>query len=264
MNTRGNLGWSNYNALITSFESNNFRSTGLSFTARYTLGLAKDNLSSTFADTPTAFFLGFTDEFHPEYDYGPSDFDVRHRFAGSFNYEPAHFNKSSSSLTRQVLGGWSLNGTAVVRSGYPFSIYDCTFASVTCARLTPSGPVVVNSSNPPDTGDANSFTMVDLSNQTITTPPNPISGNYNFGPFPVEMTRRNAFRGPGFWNVDMGLYKRIHFTERYSLQLRAEVFNLLNHPNLYTDYTSNDVSSSNVLSYKDGRRNVQLAVKFIF
>jgi hypothetical protein len=78
------------------------------------------------------------------------------------------------------------------------------------------------------------------------------------------MTGRNAFTGPGFWNLDTGLYKKIHFTERYTLQLRAEVFNLLNHANLFTDYSSNDVSSGNVLASRDGRRNVQLAVKFLF
>src|SRR6266508_5365 len=97
MHTRRNDGWSNYQGLITSFQSNNFRKTGLSFTARYTLSSAKDNLSSTFADTSQTFFLGFTDQFHPEYDYGPADFDVRHRFASSFVYEPTFFDKSSSA-----------------------------------------------------------------------------------------------------------------------------------------------------------------------
>jgi hypothetical protein len=264
MNTRRNDGRSNYHAVISSFESNNFRNTGLSFTARYTLSSAKDNLSSTFADTSQAFFLGFTDQFHPEYDYGYADFDVRHRFSSSFVYEPTMFDKSSSSAARAVLGGWSLNGGVVIRSGYPITIYDCTRASITCARLLPSGPVTFNNSNPPDTGDANSFTLANLSNQTLRVPTNPLITNYNFGPYPANMTKRNAFRGPGFWNIDTGLYKKIHFSEKYALQLRAEVFNLLNHANLYTDYGSPDVSSGNVLGFRDGRRNVQLAAKFIF
>jgi hypothetical protein len=90
-------------------------------------------------------------------------------------------------------------------------------------------------------------------------------GNYNFGPFPENMTARNAFRGPGFWNVDAGLYKRIRFTERLSLQLRAEAFNLFNHANLFVDYGSPDVSGGgNVLGNRLGRRNVQLAAKIIF
>jgi hypothetical protein len=42
---------------------------------------------------------------------------------------------------------------------------------------------------------------------------------------------RNAFKGPGYTNVDLNLAKRWHVGERYSAQLRIEVFNLFNHPN---------------------------------
>ena len=262
MNTRRNDGYSNYNGLTFSLDSNNFRQTGLTFTAKYTLSSAKDNLSSTFADTSQAFFLGFTDQYNPELDYGPADFDVRHRFTTGFTYE-VPFN-GNSAAARHLLGGWSFNGLAVLRSGYPFTIYDCTFAGVTCTRLVPTGAVNVNSSNPPDAGSANRFTMVDLSNQTARVPANPISGNYNFGPYPAEMTRRNAFRGPGFWNVDAALYKRFRITETKSIQLRAEVFNIFNHANLFTDYGTAEVNEPGVLAFRNGRRNVQLAVKFIF
>jgi hypothetical protein len=130
--------------------------------------------------------------------------------------------------------------------------------------LLPNGPVTVNNGNPPSTGDPNSFTLVNLATQTRRVPPGIDGTDYNFGPFPVDMTRRNAFRGPGFWNVDAGIYKRIRFSERYSLQLRGELFNVFNHANLFTNYPSTDVSSGNVLAYRDGRRNVQLAAKFIF
>jgi hypothetical protein len=269
MNTRRNDGYSNYNALIVSLDSNNFRNTGLTFTARYTYSVAKDNLSSTFAETGQTFFLGFTDQFRPDLDYGHADFDVRNRFSGSLNYEVPF--KGDSALTRTVLGGWSINGTFVARTGFPFTIYDCSLANITCARLTPSSPVVINTSNPPDAGSENTFTLADLSNQTITTQGNPFVGNYNFGPYTEGMSRRNAYRGPGFWNVDLGVYKRIRFNERFSMQLRGEIFNLFNHANLYTDYTSPDVSSGNVLGRRGvtdvntlERRNVQLAVKFIF
>jgi hypothetical protein len=267
INSRANLGYSNYGALIASLESNNFRKMGLSFTARYTHSISRDNLSSTFAETGQTFFLGFTDTFDPKVDYGRSDFDVRHRFSGSFNYEVPY--QGDSTAAKYLLGGWSLNGTVVVRSGNPFTIYDCTNANATCARLLPSTRVVIND-DPPDTGDANSFTLVDLSNQTFRVPGNPLIGNYNFGPFPGSMDKRNAYTGPGFWNLDMGLYKRIRITEGTSLQLRAEVFNIMNHANLFVDYGSPDVSEGNVLSFRGNnsgtleRRNVQLAVKFVF
>ncbi|MDQ3917916.1 MAG: TonB-dependent receptor [Acidobacteriota bacterium] len=272
VNQRGNLGVSIYHAMIASLESNNWRKTGLTFTARYTLARAKDNLSSTFAETGQTFFLGFTDTFNPMLDYGYADFDVRHRFAGSFNYEVPL--KGDSAAGRYLLSGWSLNGILTMRSGYPFTIYDCSFANQTCGRLVVgSNGLKINNGNPPSTGDPNSFTLVDLSafrdaagNVINPALPNPIIGNYNVGPFPNvnQWSRRNAFRGPGLWDVTMGLYKRIRFTERYSLQLRAEAFNVFNHANLFVDYGSPDVSSGNVLAYRDGRRNVQLAAKFIF
>ena len=86
----------------------------------------------------------------------------------------------------------------------------------------------------------------------------------NFGPFPANATKRNQFYGPGFWNLDFAVHKRIQFTERVALQLRGEVFNLFNHANMFVNYGSNDVSQGDVQSVRSGRRNVQLAAKIIF
>ena len=65
--------------------------------------------------------------------------------------------------------------------------------------------------------------------------------------------------------------RNIRLTERYSLQLRAELFNALNHANLYIAPGTQDVSSGFVGAVKGvtpngnvERRNVQLAAKFIF
>jgi hypothetical protein len=43
--------------------------------------------------------------------------------------------------------------------------------------------------------------------------------------------RRNIFRGPAYANLDMSVTKRWNLSERVSLQLRSEFFNILNHPN---------------------------------
>jgi len=51
--------------------------------------------------------------------------------------------------------------------------------------------------------------------------------------FPSNMTHRNAFRAPGLWMWDLGIYKTFKMTERFSLQLRGEFFNVLNHHNFY-------------------------------
>ncbi|HMF57430.1 MAG TPA: TonB-dependent receptor, partial [Pyrinomonadaceae bacterium] len=87
LNTRGNNGFSNYNGLVLSIDSNNFRHMGLQFTARYTYSMTRDNLSSTFSDSLNNADLGLLDPFNPKLDYGNADNDVRHRFVGSFSWE---------------------------------------------------------------------------------------------------------------------------------------------------------------------------------
>ncbi|MGK4495631.1 hypothetical protein ACSLVN_27870, partial [Klebsiella pneumoniae] len=42
---------------------------------------------------------------------------------------------------------------------------------------------------------------------------------------------RNVFVGPSYWNLDLGVTKQFNVTEKVRLQLRAEAFNALNHPN---------------------------------
>jgi hypothetical protein len=42
---------------------------------------------------------------------------------------------------------------------------------------------------------------------------------------------RNAVRGPGFFGFDLSLSRTFKLGERYSLQARADAFNVLNHTN---------------------------------
>jgi outer membrane receptor protein involved in Fe transport len=271
LNTRGNKGYSNYHALIASLESSNLHNLGLQLTARYTYSTTKDNLSSTFSESGNNFNLGFLDPFNPKLDYGYADFDVRHRFSGSFNWDTGalwHLNTHENHFVRHALGGWTLTGIVNLRTGQPFTIFDCTNAAAeVCPRLVPTAdiPSRVNR-NPPSIGK-NAFNLIDLSSQTpgnfsINLPNfGPIS---EFGPFPANMTKRNAFRGPGFWNVDLGVYKNIGITEGTHLQLRAEMYNAFNHANMFVDGASAEVNEGLIAGFKDGRRNVQLALKFIF
>jgi hypothetical protein len=262
------MGHSDYHALIASVESSNLGEMGLQFTARYTLARAKDNLSSTFSEGQNAFNLGFLDALNPDLDYGYADFDVRHRFVGSFNFDTGQatgFNTHQNDFVRNTLGGWTLTGIVNVRSGTPFSVYDCTNAFFqVCPRVTNDGSLALRvPKNPAGTDQPNEFLLLDLTNVTDHHF-DPVTGTGEFGPFPSNMTARNAFRGPGFWNVDFGVHKNIRFGERYSLQLRGELFNAFNHANLFLDGASVDVTEGTVKGFKTGSRNVQLAVKFIF
>jgi len=265
LNTRGNKGYSNYHALIASLESSNLRNTGLQFTARYTYSITKDNLSSTFSESSNNFNLGFLDPFNPKLDYGYADFDVRHRFGSSFNWEIPAFKNDSNAFLKNVLGGWAITGILNVRSGQPFSIFDCSNAAFeVCPRLVPTAslPNSVNH-NPPSSG-TNQFTLISLGTQTPGNYINPLTGTSEFGPFPANMTKRNQFRGPGFWNFDFGTFKNFQLRESVRLQLRAEFYNLFNHANMFVDGASAEVNEGQVTGFKDGRRNVQLAAKIIF
>ena len=58
---------------------------------------------------------------------------------------------------------------------------------------------------------------------------------------------RNIFRGPNYWNVDLGIVKLFDITERFKLQFRTEMFNAFNHPN-FDNPRSASVGSPTVTS----------------
>jgi hypothetical protein len=265
LNTRSNKARSNYNAVIASLDSNNFREMGLGFTARYTYSVAKDNLSSTFSEANNNFNLGLLDPFDPNLDYGYADFDVRHRFSSSFNWQ-IPYAKHFHGPAKQLLDGWVIAGLVNIRSGSPFSVFDCTNAFFeVCMRAEANGTLKFKGSGTgPSTGDPNRFKYIDLSGLT---PGVYVSANgtSEFGPFPADMTRRNAFRGPGFWNADVAVFKNFKFGENRSLQLRSEFYNIFNHANLFVVGEDTDISSFDyVPARKLGRRFIQFALKFNF
>ncbi len=265
-NTRANNGRSRYDALILGMESSNFRRLGLQMTARYTWSKAKDNLSSTFSESSNNFNLGLLDPFNPDLDYGNADFDIRHRFSGSMNWE-LPLARHSEGAVKALLGGWTVTGVLVARTGTPFTLFDCSQANLTtCIRAELNGPVNFSGNGRgTDIGTPNRFNYINLSGLVPSTFVDPFSGGTEVGPFPADMSRRNAFRGPGFWNVDAGLYKTISVTEKYRLQIRGEFYNIFNHPNLFVSSGEADLSSQDyVPAFLDGKRNIQLALKFIF
>jgi hypothetical protein len=94
---------------------------------------------------------------------------------------------------------------------------------------------------------------------------NPITGNTDFGPYPSNMTERDAFRGPAKWNIDFGLNKRFRFRSTRAVQIRFEAFNLLNHANMYVRSDNTDISGTSMITgYEDDYRRMQLGVKFEF
>jgi hypothetical protein len=79
-------------------------------------------------------------------------------------------------------------------------------------------------------------------------------------------SRPNIIPGPPTNSVDFGMEKYIHITERQTFQIRAEAFNLFNHPNLLSpsgNYFFNSASGAKITNARDGR-DIQIALRYAF
>ena len=304
MNFRSDNGYSHYEALNIKLQANNLWNKGLGVVANYTWSHALDNLSSTFSESAQnnqsgLYALGYLDAFNPRLNFGNADFDIRHRFVLSDTWEMPWLKNSSNKLLRAVVGGWGFGSILNIRTGAPFSVYDCTnFNGTAC-------PLYVASAHVPTTGTAVAASGVDFAPNTFNyiTLPNQAGAVLNQGdslgvpvckglyhqgcsytasglPYP----ERNQFFGPGFWNLDANFFKNFKVNERFTVQFRAEMYNIFNHINQYINILNLDVSSmvdvngnatpfvqtqkGGVLGYagqpQDERRNVQFALRLMF
>jgi outer membrane receptor protein involved in Fe transport len=272
INRRSNNSFSNYNAMNVRVELKNVANSGLNLRANYTWAHTFDNLSSTFSESNNNVNLGLLDPFNPKLDYGAADFDIRHRFGFSGIWD-IPFAKNMKGPGHYILHGWTLAPIFTASSGTPFTVFDCTNAFYeVCPRVMTTGTGLVRKGpgNPPlDTtagATPNTYQYIQLPAGSFdSTYANPFTFTSEFGPFPNNMTKRNFYRGPGNWNLDLGIYKTTKVTERFSVQLRGEMYNTFNHANLFVLLDQTDVSSTSYIpARRNGRRNVQLAVKLIF
>jgi outer membrane receptor protein involved in Fe transport len=278
---RGNQGFSIYHSLNTRVTLRNFENVGLDLTANYTWSHAIDNMSSTFFESAAAglysnnitvnngwFVVGLENPFNANMDRGNAEFDLpqRFNFSGSWRIPaPVH-----STALSYLLKGWSINPLFTAHSGTPFSVFDTSVQSQ--AYITPratfngavptTGNGLVASPSTPNTFAYLTFPTASISHVQMTYAP-----GTGFSP----MSGRDAFRGPGWWNLDAGVYKDTKLGERVTLQIRGEVFNLFNHANFYVTGSSADVGVGNTVNGCYGctgstydRRNMQLAAKVTF
>ena len=239
--------------------------TGLALTSRYTLARAKDNLSGTFSDSDNNgyFNVGYLDPFDPMLDYGYAGFDVRHRLSIG-----AIWNLPWGG-TGTWAGGWQLNAIMTARSGYPFSVFDCTNSNIAqaCMRAIDDVNIGKDAKDGPATGNPNEYTLLDLTPilGAAGSYVNPLTGTSEFGPYPSNMTARDAFRGPGAWNVDFIVGKRFRFGTSKAVLVRLEAYNLFNHHNMFVRSDAADISTfTSITGFLDHERKMQLGFKFEF
>ena len=199
---------SSYNALQAIGRVQNVH--GISGFAAYVWSKAIDDASDGIDFVPGAAFP--QDPGNLPAERGPSLFDTRNRFTAAINYELPSWG------SRPRLGsGWELNSIVTVQSGRPIPIANSTDTS---GRFYfNQRPNVVPGVNPilpnwtPSTGYLNPLAFVQ-----------PAYGTFG------DLGRDSIF-GPGLTNVDFSITKNTRLTERLNLQLRAEFFNIFNHPN---------------------------------
>jgi hypothetical protein len=256
INNRGSNGDSYYHAMNVQFQSTDVHHTGLSVVANYTLGHETDELSTSFSETNNAFFLlGYMNPFHPALDHGNGDLDVRHRLVLAPIYRTPFYTGTHGAL-KTALFGWQISGIYSVRTGTPFPYFDSTNDSqagsgYNVPRYTPAtnvGKYKFTSTNGASGNGNNTYAVgnlpaaVPFANSSLVIPGFP-DGISDWGPYPLNMTSRNAFRGPGGWNLDTALSKTLPIHERINLVFRAEGFDVFNHHNLYIQESLDDVAN---------------------
>jgi len=121
-----------------------------------------------------------------------------------------------------AIGGWQLSGLFRLTSGLPFYVtngYQWPTDWDLSGNAIKTGPVTTGTfHNPSDPSVVSAFANFDAAQSSFREP------------FPGEAGQRNNLRGPGYFSLDMGLGKRwqMPWSESHSLQLRWEVFNVLN------------------------------------
>ena len=204
-----------YHSLQTSY--NKRFANGLQVDANYTWSHAIDDV-----DDQGLFDGGPQDYNNFRADRGNSSGDARH--SGSFNVLYAlpvghgrRFLANSNGLLDRIVGGWDIAGLGQFRSGIASTVYIPT-SETGNFNTTNQRPNVVP------------FTSVYPANQSINNWLNPaafaVPAAGTFG-----NSSRGVFYGPGLNNIDLSAIKNTSITESVKLQLRAEIFNILNHPN---------------------------------
>lgn len=255
-NMRTNAFSSNYNALQVTLRKS--YSYGLSFNTNYTYAKALDVLSDLFFNRTG---LGPTNVQNIRQDYGPADFDVRHRFVTTVSYDLPFFKDN------RWIGGWTVNSIITAQTGQPFSVNgsrDSNRDGASNDRATYLGPGSITNAitdNSPADGylDPTMFALTG-SAAAPCDPTDPVT----LGLWCQGRTSRNALNGPSYVNWDFGVAKKFKVTERMAFTFQANFFNLLNHTN-FARPSGNFSSGSFGRSTSDfGPRVTQLALRFDF
>ncbi len=243
-----------YNSLQVSVDRR--YSNGLKVGLAYTLGKSTDNGS----DKRNVLWDPYDDTSYE----GPSNFDRRHALSIYYIYD-LPFWREPTNLLQNLLGGWQISGAAFMRTGTPFTI--------------------TRTDDRAGTGDGSIGQPIDMNGDAFEGTNGKFSGgvtggvaaddnfyfNANaFAQVPVGANRfgnmpRNAVYGPGDQQWDLAIFKNFDLAGTHKMQIRVEMFNFINHPNLSGPNTDpTNANFGRIITKSGDRRDIQLALRYTF
>jgi TonB dependent receptor len=254
------IGIGNYNSF--AFQVNKRFSNGFNLISSYTYSKSLDDTSGIRTQSSPLFPQS---DLCITCDYGPSDFDVKHRVVAStiyyLPYGKGRMWVPSSKIVDAVAGGWELAGLVQLQSGVPWNpnVYSNTANTNTIAGGTES-------------------TRPNLRSKQFYEPHRTVGSTGQYAnpaayaePAPgfLGTSGRNMLYGPGVQNYDVSLDKNfvMPYSEHHHFQIRFDAFNVFNHtdfanPNRYIDMGNfGTITSTNSST---NPRQLQLAGRYTF
>ncbi|MDQ3043332.1 MAG: hypothetical protein M3R11_13290, partial [Acidobacteriota bacterium] len=260
---RANQANSIYNALQVSLEKRLSRS--FSAGVNYTYSSFIDTASETFNPSNAEVAVA-QNSFNLEADRARSSFDRPHRLSGNFVYQLPFFDEQGGFAGR-LLGGFQVNSFFTVQSGAPFTVLN---GADPAGALSGIDGLVGNSIRPnlASNRDISSLTIPEIRALCGA----PIANNNCPGLFTritaaqrVGDAGRNILRAQRLTLVDFGIIKNTRIAQNVRIQLRADMFNVLNHRNF--GVPEGRISAPNFLDEggtNGGNRRIVLGARFVF
>jgi hypothetical protein len=222
---------------------------GITFEAVYTMG----RVLSDSDNDQTALYQ---DANNRRAERAPTSFDASRR-ASLLGVWEMPFFKGQKGPIGMILGGWQLSGTLIMQSGMPVNI--TSTAPYPRGDWNADGTGGDRPNAPAASAPRDGFSTQDY-----------LHGIFKASDFPIPVPGtngnlgRDVFRGPGFIQTDASLAKTFPVTERVSLHLRIDGYNLPNRTNLLEPVT--DLSSNNFGKSTDTlpAKAYQVALRVLF
>jgi hypothetical protein len=215
---RGSAGMSSYNGLSVALRRP--FSNGLLVAANYMWSHEIDNGSNGSGDG---------DEISPQNalclacDRASGAWDARHVVNGNAVYQlPFGLGKpmlNQPGIASAIAGNWQLTTTALARTGFPVNVLLPSSYTAPGWKLRHAAPRLVPG-----------VSLTPPGGKTVANWINPAAFALPAGEFGTAP--RNLLRGPGTWQIDMGVAKTISLGERGRIEFRSEFYNIFNHPQL--------------------------------